>query len=361
MLVASVVGARPQFVKAAVVSKALRKEGIPEKLIHTGQHYDYQLSEIFFKNLGLKKAALNLGVGSGTHAQQTAEAMKKLEKVFAADRPSAVLVYGDTNSTLAGALAAAKLRLPVFHVEAGLRSYNRSMPEEINRVVTDHVSSLLFAPTRKASKNLAREGIRKGVHLTGDVMQDSLKEFLPVAERRSKVLRHWGLTPRKYQLLTLHRPQNVDDPKKLEKILKITAGSGIRTIFPVHPRTLRYARKLSRKFRHAISFVPPVGYWDMLVLEKTALRILTDSGGVQKEAYMLKVPCITVRTETEWTETTFGGWNRVVGTDTDNLKRLLRKGPHPAKWVPLYGQGNASEQIAKIIHKWLKRSDKDKQ
>lgn len=358
MLVCSVVGARPQFVKAAVVSKALQNEGIREKLIHTGQHYDYELSGIFFKHLGLRRPALNLGVGSGTHAYQTAEILKKLEPVLRAQKPHGVLVYGDTNSTLAGALAAAKLDLPVFHVEAGLRSYNRSMPEEINRVVTDHLSSLLFAPTRQAVINLAREGIRKNVSRTGDVMQDSLERFLPAAEKQSKILPQLKISPKKYQLLTLHRPQNVDDQKKLKNILQRIVQAGVPTVFPVHPRTEKKIGPSFEKMKEVIHFTGPVGYEDMLVLEKNACRILTDSGGVQKEAYLLKIPCITLRTETEWIETTRLGWNRVTGGSLSRLEILLGKTKRPRQWTAHYGNGHASEKIAKMIHQWLKKSDK---
>jgi len=347
--VTTIIGARPQIIKAVMVSKALAEKNIRERVVHTGQHYDYGMSDIFFRELEIPEPAINLGVGSGSHGVQTAETLKRVEKQLASGGTEAVIVYGDTNSTLAGAMAAAKLGIPVFHVEAGLRSFNRSMPEEINRVVVDHVSSLLFAPTETAVSNLEREGITRGVHLTGDVMCDSLYHFSEMSEQKSRVLAEHGLSDRQYQLLTLHRPQNVDHPARLERILDMVVGARIPTVFPVHPRTSRELSKFGHLRQKDILWIPPAGYLDMLMLQKHARRILTDSGGVQKEAYLHRVPCITIRSETEWVETTYEGWNRVVGEDLGRLETLLAEPEAPGDWKPHYGEGNASQRIAEII------------
>jgi len=354
MRITSVVGARPQFVKAVMVSGALREHAIEERMVHTGQHYDAHMSKIFFDELNIPEPAVNLGIGSGTHGMQTSAAMQALERDFTKNPADAVLVYGDTNSTLAGALAASKLNIPVFHVEAGLRSFNRAMPEEINRVVSDHVSSLLFAPTEAAVINLKKEGLMEGVFLTGDVMCDALRLFAPAAEKKSGILKRLKIKAGEYQLLTLHRPSNVDEGKRLEKYLEIISDAGIPTVFPVHPRTERELGSLCGRFEKWIRFIPPVGYLDMLMLEKNAVRILTDSGGVQKEAYMQKVPCMTLRAETEWVETALAGWNQIAGEDPRGLKRLLQNPPLPGPWRAFYGEGEAAQRIAEQILKQSK-------
>ncbi|OGW80520.1 MAG: UDP-N-acetylglucosamine 2-epimerase [Omnitrophica bacterium RIFCSPLOWO2_12_FULL_44_17] len=357
MLITSIVGARPQFIKAAMVSSVLKKKKIPERMIHTGQHYNFKMSKIFFEELGLPEPAVNLNVGSGSHGTQTAEALRKIESELLSHPPDAVIVYGDTNSTLAGALAAAKLNIPIFHVEAGLRSCNQAMPEEINRIAADRLSSLLFVPTQTALFNLKKEGITKNVHLTGDVMYDSLLHFSRIAEKRSYIMKKLRLNPKDYQLLTLHRPSNVDNPHQLKKILGLIQDTAnIKTIFPVHPRTEKILKPIKKQFKSTICFIPPVGYFDMLMLQKHAFRILTDSGGIQKEAYLQKVPCITIRTETEWIETTKNGWNRIVGKKIENLKTLLKAEKRPGAWKAFYGSGKASFKIADIIFKWLRKN-----
>ena len=305
MKVATIVGARPQFIKCAPVSRKLR-ESAAEVLIHTGQHYDSNMSELFFHDLEIPEPDYNLGVGSGTHGEQSGEMLKQIEKVLLKEKPDYVLVFGDTNSTLAGALAAAKLCIPVAHVEAGLRSFNRRMPEEINRVVTDHLSSLLFCPTETSVNNLAREGITEGVHLVGDVMYDALLLNSRRAEEKSKILEALRLQPKSYFLATVHRAENTDDPRRLAAIVKaFEMISDIFTVvWPVHPRTRKVLESYGlRKNGQSFSILDPVSYLDMLCLEKDAKGILTDSGGVQKEAYWLKVPCITLREESEWIET----------------------------------------------------------
>lgn len=344
----SVTGARPQFIKASMVSRALEKAGIGERLLHTGQHYDEEMSAVFFKELGLKEPARNLETGSGTHAVQTAKALAALEEDLIQFRPDAVLVYGDTNGTLAGALAAAKLGLPVFHVEAGLRSFNRDMPEEVNRIVVDRISALLFAPAETAMRNLEKEGLRRNAFLTGDVMCDALKCFKEISRERSKILETLGLAPKSYQLLTIHRPSNADDPRRLGKILDRIAESGIPTVFPVHPRTRKMIPGEDEARYPNIRMTAPAGYLDMLELERHASRVLTDSGGVQKEAYLFKVPCVTLRAETEWEETTRGGWNLLLRNE-ESFGLLSKDSPRPGRWEPQYGDGRASEKIAAVI------------
>jgi UDP-GlcNAc3NAcA epimerase len=322
MKVATIVGARPQFIKCAPVSRELH-ELCTEVLIHTGQHYDDNMSRVFFQDLRLPEPDYHLGVGSGTHGAQTGEMLKQLEGVLLTEHPDYVIVYGDTNSTLAGALAAAKLHIPVAHVEAGLRSFNRAMPEEINRVVTDHLSSLLFCPTGTAVNNLAREGISVGVELVGDVMHDALCYNMQLAEEKSTLLKRLQLRPNTYYLATVHRAENTDDLERLRNIVRAFLQiSAIHTIvWPVHPRTRRVleSERLMPTVGAALQIIDPVPYLDMLALEKNARAILTDSGGVQKEAYWLGVPCVTLRQETEWVETVEAGWNTIVGTDPKSI------------------------------------------
>jgi len=346
--IVSVVGARPQFIKAAVVSRVLRGRH-QEVLLHTGQHYDYEMSEVFFRELGLPRPDINLGVGSGSHACQTGEMLIGIEPVLLRERPAGVLVYGDTNSTLAGALAAAKLNLPVAHVEAGLRSFNRSMPEEINRIVADRLSRLLFCPTRTAVENLAREGIIAGVHLVGDVMYDLLLQSLPLAERTSTILERLGLQPGAYLLATVHRAGNTDVRENLAGILAGLEATGETVVLPLHPRTRHAMAGWGLAPAENVRLIEPVGYLDMLVLEKNARLILTDSGGVQKEAYWLGIPCLTLREETEWVETVEVGWNVLVGTAAERIAEAVQefhpRGERPA----LFGDGRAGELIACIL------------
>ena len=324
MKIVTIVGARPQFIKAAPVSKAIRdhnekKKGprITEVLVHTGQHYDHGMSQIFFDELDISEPDLNLGVGSGTHGWQTGQMLVRIEEVLLEEKPDFVVVYGDTNSTLAGALAAVKLHIPVAHVEAGLRSFNRKMPEEHNRVVADHCADLLFCPTQTAVDNLAREGVTNGVYLVGDTMYDAVLQFSSIARKRSTILEELGLESKTYLLTTIHRPYHTDIPENLRNIFQAFAEIGEIIVFPAHPRTSKKIAALESSFSQGlapgnIKIIEPVGYLDMLVLEENARLILTDSGGMQKEAYFFGVPCITLRTETEWVET---GWNVVAGAD----------------------------------------------
>ena len=316
--VVSIVGARPQFIKAATVSRAMHDgPGIQEILVHTGQHYDENMSAIFFRELEIAPPAHHLGIGSGSHGIQTGRMLEAIEGVLLRERPDWVLVYGDTNSTLAGALAAAKLHLPVAHVEAGLRSFNRRMPEEINRVLTDHASDRLFVPTVAAGDNLRREGIAEShIRLVGDVMYDAALFYGARAEERSDVLERLDVVPKSYILGTIHRAENTDDPARLEAIFEamVLASEELPVIVPLHPRTRKAFERqgaLGRASR-CLRFLDPVGYLDMVRLERNARLIVTDSGGVQKESFFYRVPCVTLRDETEWVELVALGWNRVV-------------------------------------------------
>ncbi len=348
--VLSIVGARPQFIKAAAVSRVLRAtEGFTEVLVHTGQHYDDRMSEIFFRELGIPAADRNLGIGSGAHGQQTGRMLEALEAVMQAERPDWVLVYGDTNSTLAGALAAAKLRIRVAHVEAGLRSFNRAMPEETNRVVADHVADLLFAPTDAAMRNLAQEGLAALAVRTGDVMYDAMLHYAALAGQSSRILASLGVAPRQYVLATVHRAENTDDPARLNAIFDGLArfSEHLPVVLPLHPRTRKMLGD-TRAMRPGLHIVDPVGYLDMVELERHARLIATDSGGVQKEAYFHKVPCVTLRTETEWVELVEAGWNRLAPpTSAQAIGEALSsalEGPTGA-WTGLYGDGRAARAI----------------
>lgn len=348
MKVVSVVGARPQFIKAAAVSRILRRQH-REILLHTGQHYDDLMSDVFFRELDLPPPDVNLGVGSASHGRQTGEMLIGIERVLLEERPDRVLVYGDTNSTLAGALATAKLGIPLAHVEAGLRSFNRAMPEEINRVVADRLSDLLFCPTQTAVENLAREGITSGVHWVGDVMYDLLLQSLPLAERCSDILRRLGLGPGTYLLATVHRAGNTDVRENLSAIIAGLNAVGETVVFPLHPRTRHALAQWGIAPGENVRLIEPVGYLDMLILEKNARLILTDSGGVQKEAYWLGIPCLTLREETEWVETVEAGWNVLVGTSPERIVEAVHtfhpQGERPA----LFGDGRAGEKIVELL------------
>ncbi len=354
MKLVTVVGARPQFIKAAPVSKVLHALGNTEFILHTGQHYDFRMSEIFFDELGIPEPNLNLGIGSGLHGWQTGEMLIGIEKALLREQPDWVLVYGDTNSTLAGALAACKLHIPVAHVESGLRSYNRMMPEEYNRVLTDHAASLLFCPTQSAVATLRGEGITRGVHFTGDTMYDAVLMFAERAQQRSTILSSLNLASKGYVLATIHRPGNTDDRKKLETILDALAQTGETIVMPLHPRTRKalndYGLTDKWKASTGLVFIDPVGYLDMLVLEENARMILTDSGGIQKEAYFFEVPCLTLRNETEWVETVDAGWNRLVGADRDSILRNIDTFDAPGSKPPeLFGDGNAAHKIVALL------------
>jgi len=396
-----VVGARPQFIKLAPILKAIERHNqnhpdqpIQEILVHTGQHYDYEMSQVFFDELGLKAPDYHLGVGSGTHGYQTGEMLKRIEEVLLKEKPDLVMVYGDTNSTLAGALAAAKLHIPVAHVEAGLRSFNKKMPEEINRVLTDHLSTFLFCPTETAVENLRREGftnILNAGHLlplnyrpetleprtthhgrltmhsaprptphapvvanTGDVMYDAVLLYLGLAEKKSQIMEQLGLKPKSYALTTVHRAENTDQPERLRAIfegLERVAKEGLPVILPLHPRTRKQLNALSIR-PEEVHLIDPVSYLDMLVLEKNARVILTDSGGVQKEAFFFRVPCVTLREETEWVETVEAGWNTLVGCDPKRIVRAALDARAGAESLWPYGDGRAAEKITELLERW---------
>ena len=349
MLILSVVGARPQFVKAAVVSRALRRAH-EERLIHTGQHYDDDMSGVFFRDLGLPRPDVHLGVGSGSHGEQTARMLEGIEAVLQRERPTLVVVYGDTNSTLAAALAAVKLGIPVAHVEAGCRSYDRGMPEEINRVLTDHISRLLFCVTKGNIATLAQEGITRGVHHVGDVMLDVLTEARARIEVVNGVLHDHALTPGRYVVATVHRPVNTDDPTHLTAILDALADLDEPVVFPVHPRTRKAIEALADRPRPSVRLLPPVGYHDMLRLVRHARLVLTDSGGLQKEAFYLGTPCLTLRDTTEWTETVEAGWNRLLPIEREAIVTAARLWkPTGVPRCEAFGDGHAAERIATII------------
>ena len=339
--VLTVVGARPQFIKAAPVSHALAAHGgIREILTHTGQHFDAAMSDVFFEELDIPKPAYNLEVNSLGHGAMTGRMLEKLEEVMLAEKPDWVLIYGDTNSTVAGALAAAKLHIPVAHVEAGLRSFNRRMPEEINRVMADHISSLLLCPTRTAIENLGNEGITKGVHQVGDVMYDVTIAAVKRARERSDILARHKLTPKAYAVATIHRAENTDEPERFARVIAWLSERGRETpvVMPVHPRTRKLMEKsgLNPKGVHLIE---PLGYLDMAWLTHNSAAVFTDSGGLQKEAYFHRVPCVTLRDETEWVETVEAGWNRLW--TSDEFK--------PRSEITDYGTGDSSGKIAALL------------
>ncbi len=350
MHVMTVLGARPQFIKAVPLCFALREAGVRESLVHTGQHYDDRMSDIFFRELGIPQPTVNLGIGSGSHAHQTGAMLTAIEDLLLERKPDLLLVYGDTNSTLAGALAAAKLGVPIAHVEAGLRSFNRSMPEETNRVLTDHCADLLFCPTRTAVDNLAAENLRKGVHPVGDTMYDALLRFAPAAKEKSRVLDDLGLRGRTFLLATLHRPYNVDEPKVLAEIFKAFAELDLPVVFPAHPRTLARIRDFGLALPENLRAVEPLGYLDMLALLHAAALVMTDSGGVQKEACFAGTPCVTLRPETEWVETVEAGWNRLAwGRADDIVAAVEAQSRPPAQPLRAYGDGHAAEKIAAVL------------
>jgi UDP-N-acetylglucosamine 2-epimerase len=343
MNVLTVVGARPQFIKAAPVRRALESAGHTEILVHTGQHYDDPLSAAQFRDLELADPHINLGIGSGRQGAQTALMLGRLEEVILEHRPGWVLVYGDTNSTLAGALAAAKLGVPLAHVEAGQRSFNRSMPEEINRVVTDHVSDLLLCSTPTAVANLAVEGILRHVHMVGDVMIDALAWVLQRTQRPGARAR-LGLESAGYLLVTLHRAENTDAPARLCTILAALNELDEPIVFPVHPRTRKAIETVAWAPAPHVQVIEPVGYREMIELQRDARLILTDSGGMQKEAYALGVPCVILRGETEWVEIVDAGWAVLAGADGERIRTAVRSLHPTAKRAPLHGDGHAAER-----------------
>lgn len=349
MKILTIIGARPQFIKAAPVSRVLRKH-IDEKIIHTGQHYDANMSDIFFEELHIPKPDYHLGVGSGNHGKQTGEMMAKIEEIVLSEQPDYLMVYGDTNSTLAGALVAAKLHVPVIHIEAGLRSFNKKMPEEINRIMTDHVSEFLFCPTDTAVVNLTNENIAHNVYNIGDVMYDAVLYNQELAKEKSTILQEAGLTPKDYHLITIHRAENTDDVEKMKNILEAFAKIKETKVWPIHPRTKHKLADYGLNVEDVpnLKVIDPVGYLDMLTLEANAKKIVTDSGGVQKEAYFMKVPCVTIREQTEWVETLEGEANILTGTDTEKILAAVQKEVHP-EYKEVFGDGHASEKIVELL------------
>ena len=354
--ITSVVGARPQFVKAAPLIRAIHQSPITidHLLVHTGQHYDIELSKIFFDELGIPKPDYNLEVGSDTHARQTAKMMISIEDTLVAEKPDLVLVYGDTNSTLAGALAAVKLHILVAHVEAGPRMFDKNIPEEVNRVLTDHVSSFLFAPTRTAVDNLKREGINNGVYLTGDVMLDSFLHFSRIAEKKSKILEQLQLSKGEYMLATVHRARNTDNEENLRSIIEAFLSTKEKIVFPVHPRTQKMLKQFdlinqSLITNHQLLLIDPVGYLDSIILTQNAKKVLTDSGGLQKEAYFSKVPCITLDEATGWPETVEDGWNTLVSSNKDKIIEAVKRFGSKGNQRDVFGDGKAAERIVEIL------------
>jgi UDP-GlcNAc3NAcA epimerase len=348
MKIFSIVGARPQFIKLAPLSSCL--SGLhKEFIVHTGQHYDYSMSEKIFEDLGIRKPDIHLGVGSGSQAAQTAEMMIKLEKAMMDNKPDIVIIFGDTNSTLAGAISASKLNIPVIHIEAGLRSYNMNMPEEINRIVSDHVSKYLFAPTQTAVDILEREGLKERTYFTGDIMVDTMKNSIQIAMQKSDVMSRLNLENEEYNLLTLHRNYNVDDTEVLKHLLTQLGYLEEKIIFPVHPRTKKMLVESSFPVPSNIDTTEPQGYLDFIRLEYSSKKIITDSGGIQKEAYILQKPCITLRTETEWVETVKEKWNLLLDPSDKNIASKISAFETPKEQQEIFGE-EVTKKMVNIIN-----------
>lgn len=346
MKIVTVVGARPQFIKAAPVSQALALAGYHEVLVHTGQHYDPLMSDVFFRELGMRAPDHALHVGSAAHGAQTGRMLEAIEQVLQQEAPDALLVYGDTNSTLAGALAAAKCLIPIVHVEAGLRSHNREMPEEVNRVLTDHISTLCCCPSPSAAAQLAAEGITRGVEVVGDVMYDALLAMCTRLEQEGALARDANGA---HVLVTLHRPANTDDSAQLARVVRALGAIQAPVRWPVHPRTRQALRTAGLTLPDNVTALDPLGYRDVVATLATAHAVVTDSGGLQKEAYWLGTPCLTVRRETEWTETVDAGWNRLVDLTRDDLAVLVRDVVRPTTPRDAYGPPGASSRIVEAI------------
>lgn len=349
MKIVTIVGARPQFIKCAPVSRALRKKHT-EILVHTGQHYDYGMSEIFFEELDIPKPDYNLSIGSGSHGHQTGAMLAAIEDVLELEKPDWLLVYGDTNSTIAGALAAAKLHIPVAHVEAGLRSFDKRMPEEINRIMTDHLSDILFCPTKTAVDNLANEGLKKNVWHVGDVMTDAVLYNKERAEQYSTLLKDLQLIKEEYIAATIHRPSNTDSKENMTAIFQAFKQIDSPIVFPIHPRTKKYLAEYNIEIPQNVKLIDPLGYMDMLALTANAKHMVTDSGGVQKEAYLLKTPCTTLRENTEWIETLNGNWNQLVlSSDVNAIINSITVPRNLEKWDAVFGDGHGSETIVELL------------
>lgn len=354
MKIVSVVGARPEFIQATPISRALQQTGRHQEiLVHTGQHYDYLMSQTFFDDLGIPAPDYNLEVGSGSHAGQTAEILVRMEEVLLKEQPDLVIVRGDTNSTLAGALAASKLHIPTAHVEAGERSFDRRMPEEINRLVADTLANIHFCVSRAALDHLAAEGITQSVHWVGDVMLDAMLQNRSIAFSKSDILSRLELEPGSYTLATIHRAANTDDPIRLQQIVDIFNSAAETVVFPAHPRTRKALSQLGAQFKPQVKLIEPVGYFDIITLEANARMIATDSGGVQREAYFLGKPCLTLRDETEWIETVTVGWNKLVGTDPAQVLPVWFNFTPPAEQPPIFGDGNTGRHIVQILEEAL--------
>lgn len=352
MKIITVVGARPQFIKAALVSQEIRKAHT-EILVHTGQHYDINMSRTFFEELNIPEPDYNLEAGSDTHARQTAGIMVKIEGIYESEKPDMVLVYGDTNSTIAAALTAAKLQIPIAHVEAGPRMNDKSVPEEVNRILTDHISDLLFAPTQTAVNNLNREGINRGVYLTGDVMLDSFNHFRKLNENNFEIMSKHHLESGKYLLATVHRARNTDIRENLQAIVDSLCSIPGKIIFPVHPRTTKYLKQfgLYEKLHESpdIILIEPVGYIESIILTSNAKKVITDSGGLQKEAYFARVPCVTLDESTGWTETVEDNWNVLVGSDKDKILDAVENFVPDREQRNVFGDGKAAEKMVNIM------------
>ena len=358
----TVIGARPQFVKAAVLSRLIRsdkwKDKFEEVLLHTGQHYDENMSEIFFRDMQIPKPDIHLHIGGTTHGAMTGQMLIEIEAALLKEKPDILLVYGDTNSTLAGALAASKLHIPLAHVEAGLRSYNRRMPEEQNRILTDHLATWLFCPTDTAVNNLKTEGISKGVHQVGDIMYDATLFYQQVlkAEATTNKDRLTDLElhtlPEKFLLATIHRAENTDDLQRLTNIVNAFNAIHDTVILPLHPRTKKKLNDAGLLLNHNIKVIEPIGYLEMLALEMRATAIITDSGGVQKEACFMQKPCITLRDETEWVETVTHGWNTLTGADTEKILHAVNNLNFPTTKADLYGDGTTGGKILERLHEF---------
>ncbi len=358
MKVVSIVGARPEFVQAMPVTNALHRRGHKEVLVHTGQHFDFLMSESFFQDLGLPAPDYNLGVGSGSHASQTGAMLEPLEQVLLKEQPDMVIVRGDTNSTLAGALVAAKLSFPLVHIEAGERSFDRRAPEEVNRLIVDRIANLHLCASRTAIRHLEAEGITGTVYWVGDVMLDAINTFSAIAQEKSSILTKLDLRSKNYSLATLHRANNTDDPKRLAAVVDALNQVDEQVVFPLHPRTRSSIDRFGLEFKPHVLPVPPVGYLDMVALETGARLIATDSGGVQREAYYLGVPCITLREETEWTETVSTGWNQLVGVKPARILAAWATSATPVERPPIHGDGNAAALIVHCLEDFLERTDR---
>ncbi len=355
--VLTVVGARPQFIKAAPVSRALKEAGHAEYLVHTGQHYDYEMSQVFFEELSVPRPDINLEVGSGPHGRQTGQMMALIEEVLQEQRPDWVVVYGDTNSTMAGALAAAKLRMPVVHVEAGLRSFNREMPEEVNRVVTDHLSTRLMCPTKRAVDQLASEGVVEGAILTGDVMLDAFEHDRVISRGKPSALDRLGLGQDGYVLMTLHRAANTDNLKTFALRMEQVGALGQTVVWPGHPRAVSVLSGGQKKLPDNVRLIDPTARLETIQLLEGASALITDSGGLQKEAYWAQVPCFTLRTETEWAETVEAGWNTLVSGSLHSLRDVIEAWRRPSARPDYYGDGCAAEAVVKALGGSVSGSD----